>query len=90
MSGTKGWVVYLIEATTGQLYCGITTDLARRFLEHGTPKGAKFFKGKRQPKAIRFVEEHADRSSASIREAAIKKLSRAEKLVLIQTSHLDP
>jgi putative endonuclease len=77
------WFVYIIEAENGQLYTGITTDLDRRFAEHQSGKsGARFFRTS-PAKAIRYHEKQADRSAASKREAAIKKLSRQAKLQLI-------
>ena len=80
----KKWFVYIIEAENGYLYTGITTDLARRFSEHQTKQaGAKFFNSS-PPKKIVFHEPHSDRSSASKREAYIKKLSRKEKIALIK------
>lgn len=78
-----GWFVYIIEASDGSLYTGVTTDVYRRFAEHrGTGKGAKFFRG-RKPVRIAYIQEHPDRSSALKREADIKKLSRKKKLHLI-------
>ncbi|WP_461480720.1 GIY-YIG nuclease family protein [Porticoccus sp.] len=73
----------MIEAGDGSLYTGITTDVARRFAEHRDGKlGARFFNG-RQPKQVVYVEAAEDRSSASKREAAIKRLRRQQKLALI-------
>ncbi|GAL03304.1 putative endonuclease containing a URI domain [Photobacterium aphoticum] len=41
------WSVYLIRTAANQLYCGVTTDVARRFSEHQSkPQGAKYLKGK--------------------------------------------
>lgn len=78
-----GWFVYMIESEKGKIYTGITTDVERRFNEHKSKKcGAKFFHSD-PPKRIVHVEEAKDRSEASKREAAIKKLTRAEKLKLI-------
>ena len=78
------WSVYIIEATDGSLYTGVTTDLDRRWREHtGTGRGAKFFRGSRQPRRIRYSESVPGRSEALRREVAIKRLSRAEKLELI-------
>ena len=78
-----GWFVYMIEASDGSLYTGVTTDVERRFAEHcGTVKGARFFRG-RQPVRVIYTEGHPDRSSAQQREWAIKKLSRDRKLELI-------
>lgn len=79
------WSVYVIESSDGKLYTGITTDLKKRWHAHcSTRQGAKFFRG-RQPKSIRYVERGFDRSSASKREAALKKLTRSQKLKLIDT-----
>ena len=73
----------MIRTSDGQLYTGITTDIQRRWQEHLTGKGgARYFRA-RKPQSLSFLEEHADRSSASKREAAIKKLSKAEKEFLV-------
>lgn len=80
----KSWYVYLIENTKGQIYTGITTDVHRRFSEHKMgPKagGAKFFSASK-PKKILYVEEAKNRSSATKREIAIKKMGRKEKIKL--------
>ena len=81
------WTVYIIRCSDGSLYTGITTDLARRFSEHqGHPNGARYFNGRRPAKIV-FRESGHDRSSASKREAGIKKLSRTAKLALIAGAH---
>ena len=78
------WHVYIIRATDQSLYTGITTDVERRFSEHlSGVAGAKYFRG-RSPEKIVLVESGYDRSGASIREAQIKKLSRQQKLALIE------
>ncbi|MDC9725927.1 MAG: GIY-YIG nuclease family protein [Gammaproteobacteria bacterium] len=84
-SSKSDWFVYMIEAENGKLYTGITTDLARRFSEHKTKQGgARFFHTSSAKKMV-FHESHPDRSSASKRESAIKKLSRKAKIELIET-----
>ncbi len=78
-----GWFVYIIEASDGSLYTGVTTDVERRFTEHcGAGKGARFFRG-RKPLEVVYTESHPDRSSAQRRESVIKKLTRGGKLELI-------
>ncbi len=72
------WFVYMIEASDNSYYTGITTDLDRRFNQHANGSGAKYFRG-RKPLKIIYVEHHLDRSSASIREALIKKKSHLQK-----------
>lgn len=77
------WYVYIIEAVNGHLYTGITTDIERRFQQHQSGKGgARFFHTSQALKLV-YTEPQPDRSHASKREAAIKKLSRQAKLLLI-------
>jgi putative endonuclease len=77
------WFVYMILANDNQLYTGITTDMQRRWGEHTSGKaGAKYFRG-RTPVMLCLLENGHSRSTASQREAAIKKLNRSAKLQLI-------
>jgi len=76
------WFVYIIEADDKTLYTGITTDLDRRFKQHASGSGAKYFKGRRPVKIV-HTELADNRSAASVREAEIKKLTRCKKLELI-------
>jgi putative endonuclease len=77
------WSVYIIESDDNSYYTGITTDVERRFEEHSTgPLGAKFFNG-RTPIKIVYQEGGHTRSTASKREAEIKKLSRSQKQDLL-------
>tara|TARA_R110002049_G_scaffold50979_1_gene144629 strand:- start:525 stop:782 length:258 start_codon:yes stop_codon:yes gene_type:complete len=78
------WFVYIVEAENGHLYTGITTDLARRLTEHQTKQGGARFFHTSAAKQIVYQEPHPDRSSASKREAAIKKMSRKAKITLIE------
>ncbi len=86
MKDTQDWKVYIIQAEDGKLYTGITTDLERRLAEHkGGGKGAQFFKFSK-PQRLVFQETHPNRSEATKREIAIKKMSRQQKLALIAES----
>ena len=80
----KHWWVYMVQTQGGRLYTGITTDPKRRFKEHcaGGKLGARFFRTD-PAHAIAFVEQQLDRSAASKREAAVKKLTRQKKLLLV-------
>jgi len=79
------WSLYIIEASDASLYTGIATDVERRFEEHlNCRKGARYFNG-RSPVRVVYREDGHTRSSASRREAEIKKLSRQEKDLLITT-----
>ena len=77
------WFVYIIEAENGHFYTGITTDLERRFNQHQNRQGGARFFHTSSAKQMVYKEPHPDRSSASKREAAIKKLSRKAKIELI-------
>lgn len=78
-----GYFIYILKCSDDTLYTGITTDIKRRVYEHNnSDKGAKYTK-LRRPVELVYSEESENRSSASKREYAIKKLSRIEKLELI-------
>jgi putative endonuclease len=78
----KNWLVYMILCSDESLYTGITNDIIRRFEQHKTKKGAKYFYG-RQPKKIVFIEQGHDRVTASQREYEIKKFTKEKKIALI-------
>lgn len=79
------WFVYIIRCADGSLYCGIATDVDRRFGEHqeGAPKGAKYTRGK-GPLELVYQKEIGTQSEATKEEMRIKKLSRNAKLELIE------
>lgn len=79
------WVVYIIETESGKLYTGVTNNLERRFKQHVEKQGASFFHFSKPIKIV-FQEEHKDRSHALQRESGIKKMSRTEKIALINRS----
>ena len=80
----SAWFVYIVEAENGHFYTGITTDLARRLTQHQTKQGGARFFHTSAAKQIVYQEPHPDRSSASKREVAIKKMSRKAKITLIE------
>ena len=80
----SNWSVYIILCSDNTLYTGISNDIERRLRQHLTQQGAKYFRG-RQPEKLVYLEQGHDRSSASRREAEIKKLKRPEKEALINS-----
>ena len=78
------YYVYMVKCADDTLYTGIATELDRRIEEHNTSdKGAKYTRVRRPVKLV-YSEKYPDRSSASKREYEIKKkMTRAEKLALI-------
>ena len=80
------YYVYILRCSDGTLYTGITTDLERRVDEHNTsPKGAKYTRARR-PVELLYSEECGDKSGASQREYAIKRMTRAQKMALLSKS----
>ena len=78
-------VVYLLRCSDGTLYTGCTNNLDRRLAAHNAGKGTKYTRSRR-PGALVYWEQAADRSAALRRESAIKRLTRWQKLELIQNS----
>ncbi len=77
------YFVYIVKCSDETLYTGIATDIHRRLDEHNnSSKGAKYTRVRR-PVELVYSEVCEDRSSATKREYLIKKLSRKEKLELI-------
>ncbi len=79
------YIVYMLSCENGSLYTGITTDMARRLGEHtsGKKKGGGNYTRTKKVLGVVYAEEQPDRSHALKREAAIKRLPRAQKLALI-------
>lgn len=77
----KNWHVYIILCSDDSFYTGITTSIERRFSQHASGRGAKYFRG-RQPERLVYLESGHTRSSAGRREAEIKGMTRAGKVVL--------
>lgn len=74
--------VYMLKCGDGSLYTGWTNDIKKRFAAHCAGRGAKYTRG-RGPLTLVYLEIFDDRTEAQHREAAIKRLKRAEKLMLV-------
>ena len=79
----KTWYLYIVECRDGSLYTGISDDVPRRIAQHNSGKGAKYTRG-RGPIILRYQETCGSYADALRREIQIKKLSRKEKLKLIE------
>lgn len=76
---------YILECSDGSLYCGWTNNIERRVLAHNEGRGAKYTRG-RAPVKLVYLETFETKEEAMSREFHIKKLSREDKLRLINTS----
>ena len=74
--------VYILKCRDNTLYTGWTTSLEKRLKAHNSGRGAKYTRA-RLPVEIVYFEEFEDKKEAMKREYARKKLSREEKLKLI-------
>ena len=75
---------YLLRCPDGSLYGGWTNDLARRVKAHRSGKGGARYTKSHGRDAVRlaYAEKCADKSAALKREAALKKLPKADKEAL--------
>jgi putative endonuclease len=79
------WHVYILKCADGTFYTGLTVDLKRRVGEHNNSRlGAKYTRSRRPVKLI-YSQKVKTRSRAARLEYQIKKMTRPEKIKLIQT-----
>jgi putative endonuclease len=76
------WLVYVLRCRDGSLYTGITNDLPKRLKAHAAGKASKYTRS-RLPVRLAYSEPQKSKSAALKREAAIKRLRRAEKERLV-------
>ncbi len=79
----ENWYVYILLCRDGTLYTGITNDIKKRMLAHEKGKGAKYTKG-RGPFKLVYENTFNNQSMAMKEENRIKKLSKVQKLKLVQ------
>jgi len=86
--GRRTWTVYLLRCADGTLYCGCTTNLARRHEEHSEGRGARYTRGRGpiEPVASR---KRLTRSKALRLEAAVKRRPRSEKASFLAAGGAD-
>jgi len=73
----------MLRCGDGSLYTGCTNDLEARVERHRAGRGARYTRS-RLPVRLVFSEAAADKSAALKREAALKQLTRGEKLALLR------
>lgn len=78
---------YILRCGDGSLYTGWTNDLEKRVAAHSAGTGGKYTRS-RLPVELVYFETHENRQEAMRREWAIKHMTRAEKLALINLTKL--
>lgn len=78
-----GNFTYLVRCADGSLYCGWTNHLEERVRAHNEGRGAKYTKSRR-PVELVYFEVFASKREAMRREWEMKRMSRAEKMLLVK------
>ncbi|HBB38524.1 MAG: Excinuclease ABC C subunit domain protein [Candidatus Magasanikbacteria bacterium GW2011_GWD2_43_18] len=76
------YTLYILRCKDNSLYTGIAKDLEKRLEMHRAGTGSKYVRAK-SPFAVVYTEKCKDRSSATKREMAIKKMSKEKKETLV-------
>ena len=75
---------YILRGADGTLYTGWTNDLEKRLAAHNAGTAAKYTRPRR-PVTLVYQEAFPTKEEAMRREWQIMRLTRAEKLALIQS-----
>ena len=78
----KKYYVYILQTVDNTLYCGFTDDVEKRFEAHKNGEGAKYTRS-HKPLKIVYTQPYETKSEAMKEEYRIKKLSRQDKIKLI-------
>lgn len=78
------WWLYMIECQGGGIYTGIAKDVEARYAQHVKGKGAKYTK-MNPPVKLLLQMEYASHQVAAKEECKIKRLSRANKILFINS-----
>ena len=76
--------VYIVKCSDNTLYTGWTTNVETRIKVHNSGTGAKYTRG-RLPVTLVYWEALDTRAEALSREAMIKKMSKEQKIKLIES-----
>lgn len=77
--------VYMLRCRDGSLYTGWTNDLEKRLKAHNSGVASKYTRA-RLPAELVYFEEWESKEAAMSREWHIKRLTREEKLKLIDNA----
>lgn len=87
MQNEPSWWLYMVRMADGRLYTGISTDVARRFTQHVSGKGARALRGK-GPLTLVWQQPVSSHSMALRLEYRLKRWRKADKEALIVTPAL--
>ena len=73
---------YILRCSDGTLYTGWTNDLEKRLAAHNKGTASKYTRGRRQIEIV-WKESFETKEEAMSREAFIKSMTRAEKMMIL-------
>lgn len=76
--------VYMLRCRDGSLYTGWTNDLTKRLAMHSAGKASRYTSS-RLPVELAFALTLPDRRAAMREEMRIKRLTRSQKLALLES-----
>ncbi len=79
------FTTYILNCKDNTLYIGATDNLEKRLYAHNFLKNGAHYTKIRRPVVLVYSERFRTLSKARAREAEIKRLTRAEKLVLVSS-----
>ncbi|MDZ5252343.1 GIY-YIG nuclease family protein [Clostridium sp. LIBA-8841] len=80
--------VYILKCKDDSLYTGWTNNLKKRINAHNNGCGAKYTRG-RGPVKLMYFEVFEDKREAQSREYYIKRLTKKQKLNLINSKDIE-
>ena len=78
---------YMLRCSDGTYYTGWTNSLEKRIQAHNSGNGAKYTRSRR-PVELVYYEVFEEKTEAMRREAAIKKMDRRKKELLVEKQEL--
>ena len=76
----------MVTCSDGTIYTGYTNNISQRIKQHNSAKNGAKYTRKRRPVKLSYYEILATQRDAMRREREIKKLTRREKIHLINSS----
>lgn len=80
------YYVYLLQCSDKTFYIGSTNDLEKRLHAHNHLKSGAHYTKIRRPVVLRYSEEYPSYAEARKREGELKRMSRNEKIGLLENT----
>lgn len=80
------YFVYILECNDKTFYIGCTNSLDKRINEHNNLKSGAHYTKIRRPVILKYFEKFDNLGQARSREAELKRLTRKQKEILLNSS----